>query len=191
MDELFDSLDYNDDRRIRVTTEVDTLDKTASLVADASDREVIRLTELVAAIEIGTPDPRIGSWMAPLISYILTGSLPKEPDHARKIKRQVSRFTILNGTLYRPSYHGLMLKCLTEEETEYIIREVHEVCCGDHGGDMSLTRMVLLAGYWWPTLYADAKKTTQSCEGCQRYGNFHHSLTTYMQPILASCSFDK
>ncbi|XP_073152156.1 uncharacterized protein [Henckelia pumila] len=103
-----------------------------------------------------------------------TGIRPEEEAHARKLKRQVTRFTLVNEKLYRRSFLGPLLRCLAKEEVGYVLQEIHEGCCGDHGGALSLARRTLLAGYWWPTLQQDARQVVKTCEGCQRFGNFSH-----------------
>ncbi|XP_075518298.1 uncharacterized protein LOC142552407 [Primulina tabacum] len=96
---------------------------------------------------------------------------------ALRIKKQAPRFTLLNYTLYRRSYLGPLLKCVSESEVEYILREIHEGCCGEHLGGMALSRKALLAGFWWPRMDHDAARLVQKCHGCQHHSNFHHRPT--------------
>ncbi|XP_073137059.1 uncharacterized protein [Henckelia pumila] len=89
----------------------------------------------------------------------LTRILPEEEVQARKLKRQ-----------------GPLLRCLSKEDVGYVLQEVHEGCCGDHGGALSLARRTLLAGYWWPTLQPDR-------QSCRRYGR----LALLISGFYTSC----
>ena len=40
-----------------------------------------------------------GSWVTPIISFLQDGHLSQDIEEARKVRKKVARFTILNGTL--------------------------------------------------------------------------------------------
>ncbi|XP_073125199.1 uncharacterized protein [Henckelia pumila] len=134
--------------------EADALAKKATAGGNEDDREVQVQRELVASIEALEPVSREDTWMAPIVKYLTNGDLLADKRRARVMRRQAPHFSLLGGMLYKRSYQGPLLICLMEGETEYVLREVHEGCYGNHGGSMSLARRVLLSGYWWPTLQA-------------------------------------
>ncbi|XP_073138218.1 uncharacterized protein [Henckelia pumila] len=170
--------------------EADALAKRA-VAGEGDSRESLMQRETVAAIEAQEPVLQENTWKAPIVKYLTQGNLTEDKGRAWIIRRQAARFAILGGSLYRRSYQGPLLKCLGEGKTEYVLRKVHEGCCGNHGGSMSLVRRVLLSGYWWPIFQADASKIARSCEGCQRFGNIQHSPASNLNPIWASCPFDQ
>ncbi|XP_073017906.1 uncharacterized protein [Primulina eburnea] len=132
--------------------EADILAKMAASLSEVSTREVLHVSRLILSTdEEGTPDPE-SSWMTPLIRFIEKGALPEDRGQAQKIKRQAPRFVLLNAILYKRSFQGPLLKCLPEKEVDYVLREIHEGCCAEHLGGMSLARKTMLAGFWWPTL---------------------------------------
>ncbi|XP_075663208.1 uncharacterized protein LOC142632746 [Castanea sativa] len=88
------------------------------------------------------------SWMAPIVSFLQDGHLPRDALEARKIKARAARFTILNDTLYKRGFSLPYLKCVNEEEAKYVLREVHEGICGDHTGPRSLISKVIRTGYF-------------------------------------------
>ncbi|XP_073129104.1 uncharacterized protein [Henckelia pumila] len=119
--------------------EADALAKRA-VTGENGDKESLVQREMVATIESREPVIREDTWMIPLVRYLTNGDLPADKGQAQVIRRQIARFSILGGRLYRRSYQGPLLKCLGEGETEYVLREVHEGCRGNHGGSMSLAR---------------------------------------------------
>ncbi|XP_073309917.1 uncharacterized protein [Primulina huaijiensis] len=130
------------------------------------------------------------SWTAPLMKFIVNNELPEDRTQAKKINRQALMFVLLNNILYRRSFQGLLLKCLSMGEVDYVLREIHEGCCGEHLGGIALARKAMLAGFWWPSISQDSARVVRACNGCQHHSNFQHSPTTLMKPIRASCPFD-
>ncbi|XP_075475318.1 uncharacterized protein LOC142506064 [Primulina tabacum] len=112
--------------------EADTLAKLAASMSDISTREVLCFTQLVLSIDEEVPPTRKNSWMTPLIECIVHAKLPEDRAQALKIRKQAPGFVFLSDVLYRRSYQGPFLKCLSENEVEYVLREIHEGCCGEH-----------------------------------------------------------
>ncbi|XP_075479325.1 uncharacterized protein LOC142520209 [Primulina tabacum] len=170
--------------------EADNLAKLATSISEISTREIMCFTRLMLSVDEASPT-QMNSWMTLLIEYIVQAKLPSDRAQALKIKKQAPRFTLLNNIHYRRSYQGPLLKCVSESEVEYIIREIHEGCCGEHLGGMALSRKAILAGFWWPRMNQDTARLVQKCQGCQYHSNFHHRPAASMQPTSTSCPFDQ
>jgi len=56
------------------------------------------------------------SWTISILSYIKNGELPSDPKKAKKVKKRVVRFTILNGVLYKRGFSQPYLKCVKLDE---------------------------------------------------------------------------
>ena len=54
------------------------------------------------------------------------------------------------------------------EKVPSVLRESHEGLAGGHMGPDTMTRKLLLAGLWWPTLYNDVREWVIDCNTCQR-----------------------
>ena len=67
------------------------------------------------------------------------------------------------------------MKCLTPEQSQYVLAELHEGICGNHPGGRILAHRAHTQGYYWPTMKADAANYVIKCDPCQR-----------MSPILRS-----
>ncbi|CAL8993565.1 unnamed protein product [Prunus brigantina] len=72
------------------------------------------------------------TWMSPIYAFLTNGTLPTDKSQARKIRYRSARYTIINDVLYKRGYTTPYLKCLTKEQGDYILREVHSGVCGDH-----------------------------------------------------------
>ena len=58
------------------------------------------------------------SWMTPIMSFLQDGHLPQNTEEAKKIKKRVARFTILNDALYNRGFSMSYLKCVDKEEAK-------------------------------------------------------------------------
>ena len=74
------------------------------------------------------------SWMYPIRLYIAPGELPNDRDKAHKVRIQSARFSMIDGQLYKQSLGGPYLTCLTPEQGQYVLTELHEGICGNHSG---------------------------------------------------------
>ena len=105
------------------------------------------------------------------MSFLQDRHLPQDVEEARKVRRRVAKFIILNDTLYKRGFSMPYLKCVDEEEAKYILEEIHEGVCRDHAGPRSLLSKVIRIGYLWPILQVDAKELIKKCDKCQGFGN--------------------
>ena len=86
--------------------------------------------------------------MGPIWDYLVDGTLPIDPKEAFKLRTRSARFTIHWGTLYKQGFSTPILKCVGKENTNYVLREVHEGICGNHIGARSLATKTLRQGYY-------------------------------------------
>lgn len=97
------------------------------------------------------------SWTTLILSYLKDGQLPLDLKEVRKIKRQATRFTILNDVFYKRGLSLLYLRCVEQDKARYILEEVRGGVHGDHSGAKSLVGKIVKVGYFWPTMQKEAK----------------------------------
>ena len=69
------------------------------------------------------------------------------------------------------------------------MREVHEVACGNYLRARALVHKVVLAGYYWPTIQANAKANVKVCDQCQRFSNIPRQPSEYLTLMMAPWPF--
>lgn len=94
------------------------------------------------------------SWMDPIHAHLTNGTLPTEKAEAKVVRRRSARYLLLQGILYRHSHSLPLLRCVTPQQGDYILREIHEGVQQD---------------YYWPTLHADAIQIVQRYDLYQRF----------------------
>ena len=72
------------------------------------------------------------NWMTPIISYLKDKSLPEGKDKARRLRIWSARYVLLNDVLYKRSFSQPYLRCLSLDEANYVLKEVHERACENH-----------------------------------------------------------
>ncbi|CAL2239815.1 unnamed protein product [Prunus armeniaca] len=129
------------------------------------------------------------TWMSPIYAFLTNGTLPTDKSQARKLRYRSARYTVIDDVLYKRDYTMPYLKCLTKEQGDYVLREVHSGVCGDHSGSRSLAHKVFRQGYFWPTLHQDANVLVKKCDKCQRFGSVPHIPAEPLSPIVSPWPF--
>ena len=119
---------------------------------------------IIRVNQVGETSP---SWMDPISQYINTGELLNEKDKARRVQVQYVRFSLIDGQLFKRSLNGPYLKCLTTEQGQYVLAEIHEGICGNHPGGRTLAHKAHTQGYYWPTMKSDVVDYVRKCYCCQ------------------------
>ena len=127
--------------------------------------------------------------MTPIVSYLKNGKLPKRKDEARKLRVKAARYVLMDEVLYKRGFSQPYLRCLAPDEANYVLREVNEGAYRNHSGARSLIHKVVCAGYYWPTVQADAKAYVKVCDQCQRFSNVPRQPSKYFTPMMALWPF--
>ena len=88
------------------------------------------------------------NWTSTIASYLKDGILPNEKEAPRKLKVRAARFVLIKDVLYKRGFSHPYLRCLGNEEAEYVMREVHKGICENHSGSRSLVHKLVRAGYY-------------------------------------------
>ena len=96
------------------------------------------------------------------------GELPEDETLARQITRRSKSMTIVNGELHHRSVTGAFQRCVSFEEGQEILREIHE------GDSKSLVAKAFRHGFYWLTAHADVEDLVSKCDGCQKFSRRAH-----------------
>ncbi|RDX78516.1 Pol polyprotein, partial [Mucuna pruriens] len=109
--------------------------------------------------------------MDPIVEYLKEGKLLADSARSNKVRKEASKYTLIEQHLYRRGFSSLLLKCVDVGEAAYIIQEVHEGICGTHIGGRALVGKIARAGYYWLTLKDDCMDYMKRCDKCQRFAD--------------------
>ena len=70
----------------------------------------------ITANQVNKIDEAYSSWMTPIVHYLSSRELSNNRIEAHKIQVQATRFSLVNGKLYKQSLDRPCLKCLTTQQ---------------------------------------------------------------------------
>jgi hypothetical protein len=83
---------------------------------------------------------------------------------------------------------GLLRRCIPAFETRKILEHCHSSPYGGgHYGAFCTNAKVWQSGFYWPTMYDDAKSFVQRCSRCQRHRNIN---TRDAMPLTLNLQID-
>ncbi|KAM2133690.1 hypothetical protein ACFX1R_003773 [Malus domestica] len=84
----------------------------------------------------------------------------------------------------------IVCRCVNESEFQSILTFYHSYACGGHFGTQRTALKVLECGFYWPTIFRDARTFCLTCDRCQRMGNISAKDQMPQNPILFVEIFD-
>ena len=112
------------------------------LITHGNVLSFVQLSPLIDSSEV----QEIGSesnWTTTIASYLKDGILPNEKEAARKLKFRAARFILIKDILYKRGFSRPYLRCLGNEEADYVMKEIHKGICGNHSGSRLLVHKLV------------------------------------------------
>nr|KYP49468.1 Transposon Ty3-I Gag-Pol polyprotein [Cajanus cajan] len=112
-------------------------------------------------------------WFADFANFKAAGLIPHEFtfQQRKKFLHDAKFYFWDDPLLFKRCADGIIRRCVPESEFESILWHCHGL---DYGGNFSGERTaskVLQSGFYWPTLFKDARSFIERCDRCQRVGN--------------------
>ena len=85
-------------------------------------------------VHITSTDFETRDWRFSLIDYALHNILPDDPKEMTSIRQRslLFHYDLIVKTLYRRSYDGILLCCLSNSEAQEVLQQAHDGICGAH-----------------------------------------------------------
>ena len=131
-------------------------------------------------------------WYADLVNYLVCGVLPPKLTYKQKKKNfyDVKHYYWEEPLLYKQCGDGLIRRCLPEDEIKDVLTHCHSLECGGYLSSTKTTAKILQNGFYWPTLFQDARQFVLQCDRCQRTGNISRRNEMPLHGILEIKIFD-
>ena len=79
-------------------------------------------------------------------------------------------------------------RVITHRETKAVTMQCHDGLCRGHFATDTTFQKILMAGYYWPTLFKDTKAYCDNCKLCQTYSRRNLSRRE-LHPIYPTAAF--
>lgn len=131
-------------------------------------------------------------WYADIANYLVSGWVPQDLSYEqkRRLRSEVRNYFWNDPFLFKICADGIIRRCVPEEEMASILSHCHDgAACGHYGGNRIASK-VLEAGFYWPSLFKDAREYVVQCDSCQRTGNISKRNEMPQNSILICDIFD-
>ena len=108
-------------------------------------------------------------WYADYANYIVAKFIPPSFIYQQKKKLffDLRHYFWDDPHLYKEGIYGIIRRCIPEHEQEQNLRKCHSEAYGRHHAGDRTANKVLQSGFYWPTLFKDARRYVLSCDECQ------------------------
>ncbi|CAN6695352.1 unnamed protein product [Malus baccata var. baccata] len=123
--------------------------------------------EQLLSIKVSEP------WYADLVNFLVTKRIPSTyTRHQRDKLRHDARFYVWDDPyLWKFCPDQIVHRCVHDSEFRSILSFCHTYACGGHFGTQRTALKVLQCGFYWPSIFKDARTFCLTCDKCQRMGN--------------------
>ncbi|XP_075650036.1 uncharacterized protein LOC142620562 [Castanea sativa] len=111
--------------------EADALAKAASIGGIMDEYDRVQYMPSIDLLEVQQIEGE-ENWMTPIIAYLKDGRLLGDKDEARRLRIRATKYVLIDEVLYKRGFFQPYLRCLTPEESNYVLREILEGACGNH-----------------------------------------------------------
>ncbi|KAM1113990.1 hypothetical protein ACFX2B_046034 [Malus domestica] len=142
--------------------------------------------EQLMSIQVSEP------WYADLVNYLVTKQVPSTLNKFQRDKlKKDARFYVWDDPyLWKYCSDQVIRRCVHESDFHSILSFCHTYACGGHFGTQRTAFKVLECGFYWPTLFKDARTFCLTCDRCQRTGNISQKDQMPQVPIFVVEIFD-
>ncbi|CAN6566338.1 unnamed protein product [Malus baccata var. baccata] len=142
--------------------------------------------EQLMSIEVSMP------WYADLVNYLASKVIPSEfnKNQRDKLKHDARNYVWDDPYLWKYGPDQIIRRCVHDSEIHSILNFCHTYACGGHFGTQRTARKVLECGFYWPTVFKDARTFCIACDRCQRTGNIGPKDQMPQSPIFNVEIFD-
>ncbi|KAM2145428.1 hypothetical protein ACFX1R_048976 [Malus domestica] len=111
-------------------------------------------------------------WYADIVNFLVSKRIPSEfTRHQRDKLRYDARFYVWDDPyLWKFCPDQIIRRCVHNSECHSILSFCHTYACGGHFGTQRTALKVLQCGFYWPSIFKDAKTFCLTCDKCQRMG---------------------
>eukprot|EP00253_Pinus_taeda_P029220 PITA_29220 len=89
------------------------------------------------------------------------------------------------------SHDGLILKCVSKEEFEKLMKEIPAGYCGGHYAARTATHKILRVGYYWSTIFCDTLEFVKICQPCQFFAERQQLTAMPLRNVVVDVPFQQ
>ncbi|GJY19511.1 reverse transcriptase domain-containing protein [Tanacetum coccineum] len=118
-------------------------------------------------------------WYANYVNYIVGKIVPPKwtPEKRRRFFSQLKNYFWDEPYVFRLCPNNVMRRCVAGSKILEILAHCHSGPTRGHHSVWITGRKVYESGFFWPSIFKDAKDYVMRCDACQRLGNISSRIT--------------
>lgn len=131
------------------------------------------------------PNVPSDSWIDKRKHFMKTRIFPENlpPTKRRFYRLQNSSFRLIDGTLFKRNFDGILLRCVDRSQADKILHEFHYASSGGHFSTPTTAIKIIQVGYFWPSMLKDTDNLVRGCKECQYYTGRGKKLAMPLRPM--------
>jgi hypothetical protein len=129
-----------------------------------SIKSVETLRETYLMIIDGAEQQPDVDWMSPIKAYLDNQPISDDNVEIECIARKSRMYHLIDGVLYKQGANGMMMKCISKDESIQLLQEIHSEVCGAHSSRCSIVGKAFRHRFYWPTAKNDAMEIVTKCK---------------------------
>ncbi|GJU96294.1 reverse transcriptase domain-containing protein [Tanacetum coccineum] len=124
---------------------------------------------MILKAELNNDEP----WYVDYVNYIVEKIVPPNwtPEKRRRFFSQVKNYFWDEPYAFKLCLDNVIRRCVDGNEILEILGHCHSGPTGGHHSVSITGRKVYESGFYWPSIFKDAKDYVMRCDACQRSGN--------------------
>ncbi|GJW46542.1 reverse transcriptase domain-containing protein [Tanacetum coccineum] len=138
--------------------------------------------------EINNDEP----WYADYVNYLVGKIMPPNwTPEKRNFFSQVKNYFWDESYAFKLCLDNVMRRCVAGNEIFKILAHCHSGPTGGHHSALVTERKVYKSGFFWPSIFKNAKYYVMRCDACQRSGNIlSRKIEHKAYWVLKQCNMD-
>jgi hypothetical protein len=91
---------------------------------------MLRETDLMI-VDVAEQQSKI-DWMSPIKAYLDNQPISNDNAEIECIAHKSIMYHLIDGVLYKHGVNGMVMKCISKDESIQLLREIHNEVCGAH-----------------------------------------------------------
>ncbi|GJZ77209.1 reverse transcriptase domain-containing protein [Tanacetum coccineum] len=122
------------------------------------------------------------TWYADYVNYIVGKIVPPKwtPEKRRRFFSQLKNYFWDEPYVFRLCPNNVMRRCVAGSKILEILAHCHSGPTGGHYSASITGRKVYKFGFFWPSIFKDARDYVMRCDACQRSGNISSKRNKYI-----------
>ncbi|XP_057760640.1 uncharacterized protein LOC130981015 [Arachis stenosperma] len=108
----------------------------------------------------------------------------------RKLIKDAKYYIWDEPYLFKKCTNGILRRCISHGKGQEVLWQCHGSAYGGHFSGERTAAKVLQCGFYWPSIFKDAKDLVSRCDKCQRAGNLPMNIEMPQRFIMELELFD-